>query len=120
MSSLTNLPWKTIIGLLADVLTFAGGGLLAIDAIWKEKEFRYTKALTSVVTKMSHLDLEDSRGERLSTAEDVDLKFIRESDRRGRIGFLVRQSDSCFSSSRAFSWRQRATKMVCRLCRKFG
>ena len=89
MNSLIDLPWKTILGLLGDVLTFAGGGVLAIDAIWKEREFKYTKALTNVVMKMPKLNFEDSRGERLATAEDVDLKFIRESDRRGKIGFLI-------------------------------
>jgi len=78
---------STIWGLLGDSLSFLGALILALDALWREREFiRQKKLLRMVETLRVRLTLD---GIELVDGESTHLVFIRQSVRRSIWGASI-------------------------------
>jgi hypothetical protein len=77
------------LGFAGDSLTFAGGVVLAWDALMRDREFKKQQQLGDVALN----DLKDirltSRGIRLTGPDDVERVFIRQSVRRALVGTII-------------------------------
>jgi hypothetical protein len=66
----------TILGFAGDGLTFVGGLVLGIDAIWRESEFRKKKDWVETIHEFKNVQL-TRQGVRLLGESSVELVFIR-------------------------------------------
>ncbi len=83
-------PLHIYLGLPGDILSFAGGVILALDALNKEREFNKIKKITRVVTSQKFQTLTvEVEGDVVKDGQDVDLTFLRSSVRLARIGFSL-------------------------------
>ena len=80
-----------IIGLFGDVFTFAGGVLLAQDALQKEKEFDKIKRVSAALNSpfMAQLHVEVGGVRIWDTKEDVERAFVHLSARKAVWGFRI-------------------------------
>lgn len=82
------MPTGAILGFLGDLLTFAGGGILATDAILREREFQKKRDLINTVQELKKVRLE-RKGVVLLDEKDVELSFIRQSVWLAKWGVVV-------------------------------
>ena len=81
-------PLHLLLGLPFDVLSFAGGVILTLDALNKEREFKKIKKISRVVTSAGFQTLTvEVEGEVVKGEQDVEVTFLRRSVRWARIGF---------------------------------
>jgi hypothetical protein len=79
---------STILGFSGDILTFAGGFVLSLDALWRKNEFRKTTDTQKVVARLSGINL-TQQGLRLFDNNSVELVFIRRSVHRALWGTAI-------------------------------
>ena len=79
-----------IVGLFGDTLTFAGGTILAWDAVQQDKQFRKIRRLaeTLAAPELVHLRVE-VEGVVIADERDIEHAFIRHSARRALIGAIT-------------------------------
>jgi len=79
-----------ILGLLGDTLTFTGAVILALDALWREREFMRQKQMINMIKSLREVRL-ILHGIELVDSESANRVFIRQSVLRSVWGaaFLV-------------------------------
>jgi hypothetical protein len=91
---------STILGFSGDILTFAGGFVLSLDALLRKNEFRKTTDTQKVVARLSGINL-TQQGLRLFDNNSVELLFIRRSVHRALWGTAIITSGFlCFLTTR--------------------
>ncbi len=78
----------TILGFAGDTLTFAGGLILSLDALGREREFRKQKDWLATIKEFKSVQL-TRRGIRLLDEKSVELVFIRLSVHRSLWGTVL-------------------------------
>ena len=78
----------TFLGYAGDSLTFAGGLVLAWDALMRDREFKKQQQLGKTVYELKGIRL-TSNGIKLTGPDDVERVFIRQSVRRALVGTII-------------------------------
>lgn len=79
-----------ILGFMGDFLTFAGGVLLAIDAVMAERKFKEFRGWVTTIKDPSLAKVILTReGVRLKHEEDVERSFVRQSAKLARSGMIT-------------------------------
>jgi hypothetical protein len=79
---------STVLGFAGDFLTFAGGFMLARDAILREREFREQKKLVQTIERLKKVRL-TLEGIELADEDSANLVFIRQSVKRSIWGTAI-------------------------------
>ena len=79
---------STLLGFAGELLTFAGGIILSLDALRRNREFTKTENLQTTVSRLAGIEL-TMNGVRLLGDDAVELVFIKKSVRRALLGTLI-------------------------------
>ena len=82
------MPLAAMLGFAGDSLTFVGGLILSLDALWRDWEFRKQKDLAGVVKQLKGIELTQD-GIKLISGDAIERVFIRQSVRRALWGTIL-------------------------------